>query len=567
MANAPRKGKTHAIASYTAVSPVSQTIPMRMVFNLAERPSGIDALRRELYFLSLFRVLEAGLLLFLVFSPLAMNIVTVRMPMITRACAVGYLLVSGGLFLMARRPRWRLRGLVAWGITIDIAVFVLLLHNLSGANSGIALLLLFNIGASSLLLPLGAALMMAAAAALALVGEYVWSLLLLRENRSLAEAAMFSVSYMATAMLANLLGRQLRATEVLAERRGIEVDNLARINELIIRRMRTGLLAVDADNRIRLFNEAAWYLLGNPSMERRELADVAPELSRRLWHWRQHLGNDSTPLTLAPDTPAVIPRFTGLGGGDELTLIFLDDTSLLSRRAEELTLATLGRLSASIAHEIRNPLAAISHSAQLLRESWIEPEADRRLVEIINSQCQRMDGIVQNVLGLARRERSRPEPLELGSWAQHFVGEFHHGQIDQRDELRVSAPEGPIQAMMDPQHLTQVLTVLVQNALTYGRMPGEAARITLVARRDGGDAPALLEVVDRGPGIPPTVAERLFEPFFTTSEHGTGLGLYIARQLCEANQASLSHVSLPGGGSCFRISMVRSESLARVVRA
>ncbi len=170
---------------------------------------------------------------------------------------------------------------------------------------------------------------------------------------------------------------------------------------------------------------------------------------------------------------------------------------------------------------------------------------------------------MQNVLGLARRERSRPEPLELGSWALHFVSEFHRGKIDERDELRVSAPDGPIRAMMDPQHLSQVLTVLVQNALTYGRMPSEPARVTLVARHGDEDMPVLLEVVDRGPGIPPSVADRLFEPFFTTSEHGTGLGLYIARQLCEANQASLSYVSLPGGGSCFRISMARSEPLAR----
>jgi two-component system sensor histidine kinase PilS (NtrC family) len=536
-------------------------------FRLAEYPNGIDALRRELYFLSMFRVLEAGLLLFLVFSPFAMSIIEVRAPLVTRICVVGYLLVSGGLFLMARRPRWNLRRLVAWGIAIDIAVFVLLLHNLSGANSGIALLLLFNIGASALLLPLGTALGMASAAALALVGEYIWAQLQTRDSRSLAEVVMFAVSYLATAMLTNLLGRQMRATEVLAEQRGAEVDNLARINELIIRRMRTGLLAVDADNMIRMFNEAAWYLLGNPSPERRELADVAPELSRRLWHWRQNLRSDSTPLTLAADTPAVIPRFTGLGGGDELALIFLDDTSLLSRRAEELTLSTLGRLSAGIAHEIRNPLAAISHSAQLLRESWIEPETDRRLVEIINSQCQRMDGIVQNVLGLARRERSRPEPIELSSWTQRFIAEFHDARIGERDELRASAPQGPVQAMMDPQHLSQVMTVLAQNALNYGRMPEEPARITLVARYDPDDALPLLEVVDRGPGIPISVAERLFEPFFTTSEHGTGLGLYIARQLCEANQAMLNYVSLPGGGSCFRITMVRSESLARVARA
>ena len=192
----------------------------------------------------------------------------------------------------------------------------------------------------------------------------------------------------------------------------------------------------------------------------------------------------------------------------------------------------------------------------------IEPEADHRLVEIINSQCLRMDGIVQNVLGLARRERSRPEALELVAWAQHFITEFHQAPRDERDELRVSAPKGPLRAMMDPQHLQQVVTVLLQNALTYGRMPGEAARVTLVVH-NGDEGEPQLDVVDRGPGIAQAVAEQLFEPFFTTSEHGTGLGLYIARQLCEANQATLNHIPLPGGGSCFRVALARTEPLAR----
>jgi two-component system sensor histidine kinase PilS (NtrC family) len=289
---------------------------------------------------------------------------------------------------------------------------------------------------------------------------------------------------------------------------------------------------------------------------------VALELARRLRHWREHQDAVSTPLILSSDTPAVIPRFTSLGGVDELTLIFLDDTSLLSRRAEELTLTTLGRLSASIAHEIRNPLAAISHAAQLLCESQIEPETDHRLVEIINSQCQRMDGIVQNVLGLARRERSRPEALELVGWAERFIAEFHLVKRDEQDDLRINAPKGPIRATMDPQHLQQVVTVLVQNALTYGRMPGEPARLTLVVHRDDATGEPQVDVVDRGPGIAQAVADHLFEPFYTTSEHGTGLGLYIARQLCEANQASLNHIRLPGGGSCFRIALARAEPLA-----
>ncbi len=536
---------------------------MVIPFNLRAPEPGEAGLRRELYFLTLFRVLEAGLLAFAVLNPLRLDAFGVRNPAWASAIAMAYLAMSCALFLLVGNPRWRLRQHVAIGITLDLVVFVAALHNVSGLSNGIALLMLFNVAASALLLSLRWSLIVAALAGLALIGEYVYSQLVLQVVRSLPETAMFAVMYLAAALLTNLLGRQLRATEVLAEQRGAEVDNLARVNEMIIRRMRTGLLAVDADNSIRLFNEAAWYLLGNPSPERRMLVDVAPELSRRLWHWRQQQRSDSTPLSLAADTPSVIPRFTALGGIDELTLIFLDDTSLLSRRAEELTLTTLGRLSASIAHEIRNPLAAISHSAQLLRESHIEPESDHRLVEIINSQCQRMDGIVQNVLGLARRDRSRPEALELGAWAQHFVADFQHSQPDQHDQLKVIAPAIALRAMMDPQQLQQVVTVLVQNALAYGRMPAEPARVTLVVHNDSEGGGPMLDVVDRGPGIPPSVAEHLFQPFFTTSEHGTGLGLYIARQLCEANQASLDFIPLPGGGCCFRIAMTRTEPLAR----
>lgn len=533
-----------------------------MSLQLRAPAPGEVGLRRELYFLALFRVVEGGLLTFAAYGPLGAT--AVRSVAWAGSTAIAYLIVACALFLLANKPRWTPRQLLAAGVALDLPAFAVLLHELPGFSNGVSLLMLFNVGACALLMRLGWSLILGALAALIQIGEVVVSVLTQVEPRTLPEAVMFSVSYLLTATFTNVLGRQLSQTEVLAQQRGVQVDSLARVNEMIIRRMRTGLIAVDSGNAIRLFNESAWYLLGNPAPERKALADVAPELSRRLWFWRHQQKLDTTPLTLAPDTPAVIPRFTSLGGVHDLTLIFLDDTSLLSRRAEELTLTTLGRLAASIAHEIRNPLAAISHAGQLLRESVIEPETDHRLVEIINSQCQRMDGIVQNVLGLARRERSQPETLELVAWSHHFLADFHRSQPDERDELKISAPRGAVRAMMDPQHLQQVVTVLVQNALTYGRMPGEAARVTLVIHREG-DGEPMLDVVDRGPGIAAAAAARLFEPFYTTSEHGTGLGLYIARQLCEANQASLSYVPLPGGGSCFRTTLARAEPVSQSV--
>ena len=212
------------------------------------------------------------------------------------------------------------------------------------------------------------------------------------------------------------------------------------------------------------------------------------------------------------------------------------------------------RFSASLAHEIRNPLAAINYSVQLLEESPDLPEADRRLLEIIHTQCHRMNGIVQDILGLARRERSQPEALELGQFVRRFVDEYRASHPLERDILQAVAERTAL-AMVDSRHLHQVLTILVQNALTYGRLPGEPAKVTVSVRSAPPGAPPELNVIDRGPGIPAPVAAQIFTPFYTTSEHGTGLGLYIAQQLCEANQCSLSYQPVPGGGSCFRIVM------------
>ncbi|HEY4555514.1 MAG TPA: HAMP domain-containing sensor histidine kinase, partial [Lysobacter sp.] len=246
------------------------------------------------------------------------------------------------------------------------------------------------------------------------------------------------------------------------------------------------------------------------------------------------------------------PRFARLLAGSDQTLIFLDDTSIASRRAESMTLATLGRFSASLAHEIRNPLAAIRYAVQLLEESDDIRPADRRLLEIAHQQCQRMNGIVDNVLGLARREPAKPENVELMEFTRRFIDEYVAGHPLDEDTLHATGSQPHVRAVVDPRQLHQVLTVLVNNALNYGRMPGEPARVAVHVQHDAYGAPQL-EVRDRGPGIPEAVASRLFRPFFTTSPHGTGLGLYIARELCRANQATLDYVPLPAGGGCFRI--------------
>ena len=518
------------------------------------------AIRRELYFFTLYRILEAALLCLALFSPVGTMIGEPHNPILGRVVALTYLVVAAMLFFGGRRGQ--LRGQVMMGVALDIAAATLAIHALPGASSGIAMMLLFNVGAAALLLPLRLGLSMAAIAALALAGEFLWKAFVEGgDNRPLAELMMFGVSYMAMATLTNLVGRQMRASEALAEQRGSQAANLAEVNELIIRRMRTGVLVVDGDGSIRLANEAAMLQLGGLGEGRRTLDQVAPELADRLWRWRRDGSIESLPLQLAPDLPEVLPRFARLLAEDSQVLVFLDDSSLVARRAESLTLATLGRFSASLAHEIRNPLAAISYATQLLEESDDIRDADRRLLQIIYQQTHRMNGIVENVLGMARRERAQAEHVELCEFTRHFVDDYTRSHPLEKDLLEAAVPSRPVNVMVDLRQLQQAVTVLVHNALVYGRMPGEPARVSLRLHLGENGAP-LLDVADRGPGIPDTVVAQLFRPFFTTSEHGTGLGLYIARELCQANQATLEYVPVPAGGACFRIHLPVSGAMS-----
>ena len=180
-------------------------------------------------------------------------------------------------------------------------------------------------------------------------------------------------------------------------------------------------------------------------------------------------------------------------------------------------------------------------------------ETDRRLLQIIHQQCVRTNGIVESVLGLARRERAMPEQLELVAAVRRFIADFHLTLAPENGSLQQAGRDRPLEAVFDPRHLQQILTVLVQNAINHGRLPGEIARVTVAVEvREGRPA---IEVTDRGPGIPEAVASQIGRPFFTTSEYGTGLGLYIARELAKANGATLDYVSVPGGGACFRITL------------
>lgn len=514
--------------------------------------------QRELQLFFLYRLFEAFLLAFLVFSPVGGLLGGVHSPKLAATVSVAYLVFAVAMQVRVQHWDIDLARHVLAAISVDILVAVLASHAVPNARAGIALLLLFNIAGASLFLRPRVSFLIAGLAAVALMGEYLWAIIETgASQRSLAEVLMFAIGFCGATALTYQVGRQMRASLALANRRGAEAANLAEINDLIIRRMRTGVLLVDARGRIRLANEAAMSLLDSddtlpPSdVHGQPLVEVAPELHERLQAWLRDGRLLDAPLTCGPERIEVTPRFVRLLANSDSVLVFLDDTSLLSRRAESITLAAMGRFSASLAHEIRNPLAAINYAAQLLEESPDLSVSDRRLLQIIHQQCMRTNGIVESVLSLARRERAQPQHIDLVPFVDNFVEEYRLITSEDNAQVKRTGDIATLMGAFDPRHLQQVLTVLVNNAVRYGRMPGEPARIAIHLEQ-GEDGPAI-SVLDRGPGIPDAVAPQLFRPFFTTSDTGTGLGLYIASELCKANDARLEYVPVPAGGACFRI--------------
>jgi len=516
--------------------------------------------RRELRVFDYYRVVEAVMLTALVFSPASDKLGLPTAPGIGGIMALGFLFGALALALLTRRRVGSLGNHVVLGLSLDLLAATTAMTALPTLSRAVATLLLVNVSAAALLLETRLAFLGAAVAASVTlisfgvtaegVGAQEW-----------LEAGLFGIGYFAATALCQALSRQVNEARELAERRQLDLANLDYLNELIIKRMRTGVLVVDAHNSIRRYNESAWALLGSQLLELRHLPDVSSELAHRLQHWRQGRAHSEVPVSLASEQPEVVPRFQRIGTENDNVIVFLDDTSLLSQQAERLTLNSLGRLSSSIAHEIRNPLAAISHSAQLLAESEDVVEADQRLLEIISNQCSRMNAIVENILHMARRGPSRPERIEVGTWLAAFVDEYRTTHPVDHDEVRAVLPAQPLYVVIDPGNLHQTVWNLVQNAVRYGRFPEKPARVTVQARTLSEPAgTVVIEVIDRGPGIPPKIAAHIFEPFYTTHEFGTGLGLYLARQMCEANQALLEHHSVPGGGSCFRIRFAPSTA-------
>jgi two-component system sensor histidine kinase PilS (NtrC family) len=477
----------------------------------------------------------------------ALNLGSHDLRLFTTAAAAYLAAAIGFQVALKRVPRSFDSHLTAHVCT-DIGATVVLMFASGGFRSGLAVMLLISIAAASLVSRGRLLLFYAALATIAVLLEQAVEVFAFGESvGGFLPPAMISIGYFATALVTNQLAQRVITNERVARQRGIDLANQLRINQRVIQDVQDGVLVVDANGLVRSHNPRVGQLLGRPAPELDQIEAFSVELAQALADWRSGVGR-ATPLLTLPDTGTVVrARFVDAGvGNDGFTVLYLEDISKLEDQARQLKLAALGRLTANIAHEIRNPLAAITHAAELMNEENRQP-ARERLTRIIRDNAGRLDRMVKDVLELNRRDRVQAEPVRLTPFLGTFLDEFAQNEQVERESF-VLELDGDGVVEFDRVHLHQVLWNLMRNGWRHSLKGPGSVRIRL--QRQGNRLE--LHVIDDGPGVAKDLQSQLFEPFFTTYSAGTGLGLYIARELCGANGAALDYVDRGAGGD-FRI--------------
>jgi two-component system, NtrC family, sensor histidine kinase PilS len=520
-----------------------------------------DLAWRVLGLLNIYRVLVPVVLLAMQwFAGSKWAPVAVRPSAFLSACVTYF--TAGLLLIIARRLNWSSLRIVALvNAVVDAIAVALILYASGGIASGLGILLVLPVAALAVLADHRDAFLIAAVAALGvLIQQAFVTLSDNTPNTDYTAAGVLGIVLFAIALSLWPVASRLRESEALVRRQEVDLANLAHLSQYIVQHLRESILVIDTEDRIRLINESAAQILGDQKAYPEALiGETSPQLLYLLETWRQSSAGASGNMSLdstfvAADGGRVVrAHFAPLGSTNPApVIVFLEDTSLLAEKVQQSKLAALGRLSASIAHEIRNPVGAMSHAGQLLGESPTISAEDRRLTEIIRSNAERVSGIINNVLSLSKREEAHLERLSLQAWCEEFEEEFCETMQWPRERLQASGASLELEIRVDPSQLRQIVWNLCENALKHGVRESPDQVVELRYGRMSPTARPYLEIADRGPGVSPEYVERIFEPFFSGGR-GTGLGLFLARELAQANGATLLYEARQGGGSIFRL--------------
>jgi len=503
---------------------------------------------RALRYFSYYRLALALVLLVTLHWGPHDKVIGYEAPDLAHWATASYLLAGIACLLLLDRWRQAFDVQLTLQVGTDILFLSLLLHASGGGQSPLLMLLLIVVSAAGLVGQGRMVLFHAALASLFLLLEHAYRVL---EGRGEAEdffrAGITSAGFFVTAIAARLLASRIMLNEHLARRRGIELADQVRINERVIRDMRDGVLVVDAKGRIQQANPQAAVLMGSKDPLPALLSESFPAAAQEYQTWGGR-GIESEAVLRVPATGATLRvRFMPPGEGGNAVL-FLQDMGRLEQQAQQMKLAALGRLTANMAHEIRNPLAAISHAAELLGDGT-DNAGTQRLIAIIGENTQRLNRLVGEILELGRRDRAAPETVWIGPFVSQIIEECSLGDPSAAVRIRMDIPPSAT-VCFDRGHLHRVLSNLLDNALHHASAAPGAVSITAQADTLAGRVD--VHVSDDGSGIGAKLQGQIFEPFVSGRTGGTGLGLYIARELSDANGARLSlRENAPGAHFCL----------------
>lgn len=446
-------------------------------------------------------------------------------------------------------------------LIIDIFAITLLTYSSGGMISGLGLLLIVTVASGSILIRGRISTFLAAVAALSLIySELYLTLSLDNSANQFVQTGILGGILFVTSLYIQTLTNRIYKASALADKQASDIVDLEKLNNEIIQRMRTGVVVVDTEHQIVSMNSAARSILlpilqEDGDEDEQQLQRLPAVLSEQLELWKINSKRQPQPIVIPNSKRQVQLNFAFLNpDSDSDVLVFLEDNRQIVQRVRQMKLASLGRLTASIAHEVRNPLGAISHASQLLRESVTVTADDKRMIEIILDHCNRVNLIIEDVLDASRHDDTTANLIVLEEWLAEFT-ENYKATHELCDDIRLEVVTPDVKVNVIEGQLEQVLNNLFDNGLRYSHKQTDRATLHIKSGLDNrdGDVQRYVHIIDDGPGINEEDENRLFEPFHTTESSGTGLGLYISKELCEANQSQLVYGRTASGKSCFSI--------------
>lgn len=442
-------------------------------------------------------------------------------------------------------------------IWFDILFLVLLMHAGGGILSGIGILLVIVVAAHSILLPGRLSLLSAAMASSAILTEQVFSQFTQAYPKvAYSQAGVLGATIFATSIGLQFISEKAIKSQVLAKERGIKLGIIGQLNAHVVSHMQSGVIVFNENQAIELINIAALRMLGLKTAPL-YIHGLPQTLQSIIGKWEKDPISVRNPVKLIDDGAPIKLTFHPLGEKMTDVLIFLNDLTQEAKQAQDIKLASLGKLTANIAHELRNPLAAASHASQLLAESSSLSEDELYLIEVIYQHCNRMNTVIRNVLSLSTQKKAEPQTINLSKWLSKFSEEFHATGIKQK---QINLQVAPLELIVrvDPTQLRQILVNLYENGLRYSFKKNKLATLDVSAYHADNKGNIIIDIQDHGEGISPDIARNIFEPFFTTEQSGSGLGLYIAKELAEMNGAELTLI--PSKSGClFRLTFRHFE--------